>query len=175
MQPICYNVLFLCTSNAARSIMAESILTKEGGGLFKTFSAGTNPKGEIHPLCFKTLDAFNFNIDGYNSKKWDIFENLDAPEMDFIITVCDDAAKEICPVWLGHPVSAHWNIKDPTLATGTDKKINNAFINSFREIRGKILHLVNMPIKTIDNLSLHHKLTEIGETDHSKMSVSTIN
>ena len=95
MQPICYNVLFLCTSNSARSIMAESILTKEGSGLFKTFSAGTNPKGEIHTSSLKTLNAFNFNIEGYNSKKWDIFEQSDAPEMDFIITVCDDAAKEI--------------------------------------------------------------------------------
>ena len=109
---------------------AESILTKEGSGLFKTFSAGTNPKGEIHTSSLKTLNAFNFNIEGYNSKKWNIFEQSDAPEMDFIITVCDDAAKEICPVWLGHPVSAHWNIKDPTLATGTDKKIVTAQVVS---------------------------------------------
>jgi len=173
MNNICYNVLFLCTSNSARSIMAESIMTKEGDGLFRTFSAGTNPKSDIHPECLKILSDFNFNIEGYISKEWNIFEDLDASEMDFIITVCDDAAKEACPVWLGNPVSAHWNIKDPALATGTNKNINKAFIESFHQIRGKIIEFVNMPIKNIDALSMHHKLTEIGNTDHSEISIFT--
>ena len=174
MTSIFYNVLFLCTTNSARSILAESILLKEGSGLFKPYSAGSKPKGELNQFSLDILRKFDFNADGYVSKNWDIFDKPDAPKMDFIITVCDDAAKEICPVWPGHPVSAHWNIKDPTLIMGSDKKINSAFIKSFHEIRGKILQFVNMPIKTIDKLSMHHKLMQIGETDHSNESKESI-
>jgi arsenate reductase len=174
MTVITYNVLFLCTTNSARSILAESILQKEGDGLFKTFSAGTQPKGEINSTCLDVLKKFDFNSEGYSSKNWDIFEKNDAPEMDFIITVCDDVAKEICPVWPGHPVSSHWNIKDPTLITGSDNEKTDAFIKSFHEIRGKILQFVNMPLAKLDTLSIHHKLTQIGDVDHSDDSKSKI-
>ena len=162
-----YNVLFLCTGNSARSILAESIMRKDGGGRFRSFSAGSQPKGEINPFAFKVLKAASYPIDGMRSKSWLEFAKPNAPVMDFVFTVCDNAAGETCPVWPGQPLSAHWGIEDPAAVQGTDIDKEAAFVAALRHLRNRISIFMNLPLRSIDQLSLTTKLREIGKLEGS--------
>jgi protein-tyrosine-phosphatase len=159
-----FNVLFLCTGNSARSIMAESMLNVEGKGRFRAFSAGSHPKGAVHPWAIRTLDALGYPSSGFSSKGWDVFAEPGAPHMDFIFTVCDDAAGEACPVWLGHPATAHWGIEDPAAVEGSEVEKGRAFAQAARYLKNRISLFVNLPLATIDKLSLQEQLEEIGRT-----------
>lgn len=158
-----YNVLFLCTGNSERSILAESILNRDGGGRFKAFSAGSQPKGEVHPFAIDLLKKMNHPTDGLRSKNWDEFAVDGAPEMDFVFTVCDNAAAEVCPVWPGQPMSAHWGIPDPAAAEGTEAERRLAFADTYRMMSNRIGIFVNLPMKSLDKLSLQKRLNEIGQ------------
>lgn len=160
-----YNVLFLCTGNSARSILAESILRKDGAGRFQAFSAGSMPKGTVHPLALRTLESMDYPADGMRSKSWLEFATPDAPVMDFVFTVCDNAAGEACPVWPGQPMTAHWGIEDPAAAEGTDLEKQAAFITAFRYLKNRIDTFVSLPLRSIDKLSLGTKLREIGRSE----------
>jgi arsenate reductase len=157
-----YNVLFLCTGNSARSILAESILSTEGKGRFKAFSAGSQPKGEVNPHALKELEALGYPSTGFRSKSWDEFAEPGAPEMDFIFTVCDSAAGEACPVWLGHPMTAHWGIEDPAAVEGTEMEKGRAFAQAARYLKNRIMSFVSLPIASIDKLALETHLRQIG-------------
>jgi protein-tyrosine-phosphatase len=157
------NVLFLCTGNSARSIMAEAILNRIGMGKFRAFSAGSHPKGEINPHAVRLLRKLNYDISGMYSKSWDEYSKPGAPRFDFVFTVCDDAAKEACPVWPGQPMSAHWGVPDPAKATGTDAEIAFAFNDVYRMLQQRIGIFTALPIDKLDRLSLQHKLDEIGK------------
>ncbi len=158
-----YNVLFLCTGNSARSIMAESILRKDGAGRFNSFSAGSHPKGVINPYALRTLEAYDYPTDGFRPKNWEEFAGLSAPKMDFVFTVCDNAAGEACPVWPGQPMTAHWGIEDPAAVEGTDIDKQKAFNMAFRYLRNRITQFTALPIKSLDKLTLQARLREIGE------------
>ena len=160
-----YNVLFLCTGNSARSILAESILRKEGAGRFAAFSAGSHPKGVVNPLALEVLAAHGCPADGCRSKSWDEFAAPDAPKMDFVFTVCDVAAGEACPIWPGQPMTAHWGIEDPAAVEGTNIDKERAFNQAFRYMRNRIAAFVALPLKSLDALSLKAKLSEIGRLD----------
>ena len=160
-----YNVLFLCTGNSARSILAESILRKDGDGRFRAFSAGSTPKGVVHPLALRTLQAMDYPIDGMRSKSWLEFAAPDAPVMDFVFTVCDNAAAEACPIWPGQPMTAHWGIEDPAAAEESELEKQAAFVTSFRYLKNRIDTSVNLPLRSIDKLSLGTRLREIGRSD----------
>jgi arsenate reductase len=160
-----YNALFLCTGNSARSILAESILRKDGQGRFQAFSAGSQPKGQINPFAIKVLERLDYPTDGMRSKSWMEFATPDAPVMDFVFTVCDTAAGESCPVWPGQPMSAHWGIEDPAAVRGTDIEKETAFVTAFRYLKNRIGVFVNLPLGGIDKLSLGTKLREIGRLD----------
>ncbi|NTF50973.1 arsenate reductase ArsC [Rhizobium rhizogenes] len=162
-----YNVLFLCTGNSARSILAESILEAEGQGRFRAFSAGSHPKGDVHPWALKTLEALGYPSLGFSSKSWDVFAKAGAPQMDFIFTVCDNAAGEACPVWLGHPATAHWGIEDPAAVEGSDVDKGRAFAQAAKYLKNRISLFVNLPLATIDKLALETKLREIGRIEGS--------
>jgi protein-tyrosine-phosphatase len=157
-----FNVLFLCTGNSARSILAESILRKEGAGRFLAFSAGSHPKPAVHPLSLKVLAAYGYPTDGLRAKSWDEFAAPSAPIMDFVFTVCDTAAAETCPVWPGQPMTAHWGIEDPAAVDGTDIQKEAAFVLAARYLKNRISIFVNLPIRSLDRLSLTAKLREIG-------------
>ncbi len=157
-----FNVLFLCTGNSARSILAESILRRDGAGRFNAFSAGSMPKGQVHPLALKVLKDSGYPADGFRSKSWDEFAGDGAPQMDFIFTVCDNAAGEVCPVWPGQPMSAHWGIEDPAAATGTALEQEAAFVTALRFMKNRISAFTSLPIASLDRLALKAKLTEIG-------------
>jgi len=157
-----YNVLFLCTGNSARSILGEAILNHIGEGRFKAFSAGSNPKGEVHPMTLDVLRNVGISTEGLRSKAWDEFAAPDAPKMDFVFTVCDNAAGETCPVWPGHPVTAHWGIEDPAAATGPEFKQRAAFDDALRFLRNRVAAFVNLPLASIDRLALASKLHGIG-------------
>jgi len=157
-----YNVLFLCTGNSARSIMAECILNREGMGRFKGYSAGSHPKGEVHPFARDLLQRQNHPVDGLRSKSWDEFAVDGAPEMHFVFTVCDDAAAETCPVWPGQPMSAHWGVPDPAVATGTEAERRLAFSETYRMLTNRISIFVNLPLSSIDKLALQERLDSIG-------------
>ena len=157
-----FNVLFLCTGNSARSILAESILRKEGAGRFRAFSAGSHPKRTVNPFAFKVLEAYGYPTDGFRSKSWDEFAAPGAPIMDFVFTVCDTAAAEICPMWPGQPMTAHWGIEDPAAVEGTDIQKEAAFNLAFRYLKNRITIFINLPIRSLDKLSLNAKLREIG-------------
>ena len=133
-----FNVLFLCTGNSARSILAESILRKDGGGRFNAYSAGTRPQGRVNPLALKTLEAFEYPVEGFRSKSWEEFAAPDAPALDFVFTVCDSAAGETCPVWLGLPMTGHWDIEDPAAVEGTDLEKERAFNQAFLYLKNRI-------------------------------------
>lgn len=157
-----FNVLFLCTGNSARSIMAESILRKDGRGRFHAYSAGSMPKGQVNPFALKVLESYGYPIDGLASKSWDVFAAAGAPKMDFVLTVCDDAAGEACPLWPGQPISAHWGIEDPASVAGSDIDKERAFVTAFRYLRNRISLLVNLPEASLKGLTLGAKLQEIG-------------
>lgn len=157
-----YNVLFLCTGNSARSIMAESILNNLGGGRFRAFSAGSHPAGLVNPLAIELLERNHFKTDGLRSKNWSEFEQSDAPHMNFVLTVCDKAAGEVCPVWPGQPMSAHWGVPDPVEITGTEEAIKKAFSDAFMVLSRRIALMVNLPLEKLDRLALQKELVDIG-------------
>lgn len=157
-----FNVLFLCTGNSARSILAESLLNCIGGGRFRAWSAGSQPKVEVHPLALETLRNFDLPTAGLRSKSWDEFEQTGAPTMDFIFTVCDNAAGEACPVWLGHPVSAHWGIEDPAAAAGTELQRKAAFVSAFGFLKNRIEAFVALPMHHLAPATLRAELAAIG-------------
>jgi arsenate reductase (thioredoxin) len=162
-----YNVLFLCTGNSARSILAESILRKDGPGRFRSFSAGSEPKGVVNLLALKVLQSLDYPIEGMRSKSWMEFARPDAPVMDFVFTVCDNAAGETCPIWPGQPMTAHWGIEDPAEVEGTDLQKQAAFLTTFRYLRNRIAAFVSLPLSGIDKLSLGTRLREIGRIEGS--------
>lgn len=159
-----YNVLFLCTGNSARSILAEAILSRLGAGKFNAFSAGSQPKGEVHPHALRLLERFNYKIGNFRSKSWDEFAAPGAPALDFVFTVCDNAAGEMCPVWPGQPMTAHWGVADPAAATGTDSEIAAAFIDAYSRLNNRIGIFVALPFEGLDRLSLQSRLDQIGKT-----------
>jgi arsenate reductase len=160
-----FNVLFLCTGNSARSILAESILAKDGAEHFRAFSAGSQPKGEVNPLAFETLRKMGYPVDGLRSKSWDEFEQPDAPKMDFVITVCDNAAGEVCPIWPGHPIRAHWGIEDPAAAAGTHIEKLAAFATAFRYLKNRVSLFAALPIAKLEASMLVDKVADIGRSE----------
>src|SRR3954466_15812050 len=160
-----YNVLFLCTGNSACSILAESILQKDGAGRFRAFSAGSQPKGQVNPLALKMLEQWGYPTKGFRSKTWDEFAGPDAPAMDFVFTVCDSAAGEACPIWPGHPATAHWGIEDPAAVEGTEIEKERAFVQAFKYLRNRIGAFISLPLEGLDAVSLNARLREIGESE----------
>jgi len=160
-----FNVLFLCTGNSARSILAESLLRKLGAGRFHAFSAGSHPKGAVNPFALKVLESYGYPTDDLRSKSWDEFAAPDAPVMDFAFTVCDTAAAETCPVWPGQPMTAHWGIEDPAAVEGTDIQKEAAFVLATKYLRNRISIFVSLPIRSLDKMSLNAKLREIGQLE----------
>src|SRR5467141_1135149 len=157
-----YNVLFLCTGNSARSIIAEAILNKLGAGNFRAYSAGSQPKTQVNPNTIQLLQSLGFDTSGYCSKSWDEFAKAGEPKFDFVFTVCDNAAAEACPVWPGQPMTAHWGIADPADATGTPAEIALAFKDAYRMLHQRIAIFTALPLRSLGQLSLQHKLNEIG-------------
>ena len=157
------NVLFLCTGNSARSIMAEAIMNRVGGARFHAYSAGSMPTGVVNPHAIDLLQSQNFHTEGFRSKSWEVFSGPDAPELDFIFTVCDNAANEVCPIWPGQPMTAHWGIPDPAAASGSDAEIGLAFAGAYRLLSNRIGLFVNLPMESLDRLSLQRRLEEIGK------------
>lgn len=158
-----YNVLFLCTGNSARSILGEAVMNKLGKGRFKAWSAGSFPKGEVHPMALSVLNGMGFDITGMRSKSWNEFSEPGAPKFDFIFTVCDNAAGETCPVWIGHPMTAHWGIEDPAAIEGEGQR--EAFMQALRYLTNRISLFLTLPIESIDTMSMKQKLTEIGKSE----------
>lgn len=157
-----YNVLFLCTGNSARSVLGEVVMNKLGAGRFHAYSAGSQPKGEVHPMSLKVLSNFGFPTDGLRSKDWNEFTKLGAPEFDFIFTVCDNAAGETCPVWPGKPLTAHWGLEDPAAVEGEGQR--QAFIDALRYLRTRIELFLMLPHSSIDELAMRQKLKAIGQS-----------
>jgi arsenate reductase len=157
-----YNVLFLCTGNSARSIIAECILNREGKGRFRAFSAGSHPKGQVHPFAIELLKKLNHPTAGLRSKDWEEFAAPGAPAMDFVFTVCDNAANEVCPVWPGQPMTAHWGLPDPAAAEGTEAERHLAFADAYRMLLNRISIFTNLPMRSLDRLALQKRLDEIG-------------
>ena len=156
------NVLFLCTGNSARSIIAEAIMNRDGGGHFRAYSAGSRPKGTVNPYAIRFLDGLHYPTGELRSKSWDEFEGPDAPRFDFVFTVCDDAAAEACPIWPGHPMTAHWGMPDPAAAEGAPAEIALAFAEAYRVLNSRITLFMSLPLAALDRLSLQHRLEEIG-------------
>lgn len=159
-----YNVLFLCTGNSARSIMAERLLDRIGQGRFKAYSAGSKPKGRVHPYALDLLAKLNFATSDLRSKDWSEFSAPGAPPLDFVFTLCDEAAAEPCPVWPGQPMTAHWGLPDPAAAPGSEVARRLAFADAFRMLNNRISIFVSLPMKSLDKLSLQRRLDEIGRT-----------
>lgn len=162
-----YNVLFLCTGNSARSILGEALLNHLGDGRFRGFSAGSQPKGEVNPMTLQVLAEAGISTDGLRSKSWDEFAVPAAPPLDFVFTVCDNAAGEACPVWPGQPMTAHWGIEDPAAANGPEFRRKAAFEDALRFMRNRVGTFVSLPLGTIDRLSLQTRLHGIGRMDGS--------
>lgn len=158
------NVLFLCTRNSARSIMGECILNREGRGKFRAYSAGSHPTGEVNPHAIDLLKKLNYATDGLRSKSWEEFAAPGAPKIDFVFTVCDQAAQEVCPVWPGQPVSGHWGIPDPATVPGHDAAKRQAFAEAYQMLYGRISTFMNLPIASLDRLTLQKRLDEIGQS-----------
>jgi len=159
-----YNVLFLCTGNSARSIMAEAILNRAGMGKFRAFSAGSQPKGQIHPYAIDLLKKLHYDVSGLRSKSWKEFSGPDAPKLDFVFTVCDNAAREPCPVWPGQPMTAHWGIPDPAEATNNEAEVRFSFADAVRMLTNRINIFISLPLKSLDQLTLQKQLDAIGKT-----------
>jgi arsenate reductase (thioredoxin) len=157
-----FNGLFLCTGNSARSIIAEAILNKLGAGKFRAYSAGSHPKGQVHPETLRLLQSLGFDTSGFRSKSWQEFAKPGAPSLDFVFTVCDNAAGETCPIWPGQPMTAHWGVPDPAEARGTEAEIALAFKDAFRMLNQRIGIFTALPIRSLDQLSLQNKLRDIG-------------
>jgi arsenate reductase (thioredoxin) len=158
-----YNVLFLCTGNSARSILAEAVIDRLGQGRFKGFSAGSHPTGRVNPYALDLLRSLNHPTEGLESKSWEVFAGPEAPQMDFIITVCDNAAGEVCPVWPGRPIAAHWPFRDPAAVEGSEAEKRQAFAEVYGQIRNRVDIFVNLPMAALDRLSLHKRITEMGK------------
>jgi protein-tyrosine-phosphatase len=159
-----YNVLFLCTGNSARSIMAECAINRWGQGRFNGFSAGSHPKGKIHPMTLRLLQRLNYRTEGLRSKSWDEFAEGKGPPLDFVFTVCDQAAGEVCPIWPGQPMTAHWGVPDPAAVTGDDETIRKAFFVAYDQLFRRINIFVNLRLEQLERLALQRKLDEIGKT-----------
>jgi arsenate reductase (thioredoxin) len=157
-----YNVLFLCTGNSARSIMAEAILNKVGAGKFRAWSAGSQPKGRLHPETIRLLQGLGYDTCGFRSKSWNEFVSAGGPQFDFVFTVCDNAAAEVCPVWPGQPMTAHWGVPDPAEATGSPAEIALAFTDSYRMLHQRIGIFTSLPLRSLGQLTLQRKLDDIG-------------
>jgi arsenate reductase (thioredoxin) len=158
------NVLFLCTGNSARSIVAEVLLNRAGQGKFRAFSAGSLPKGQVHPYALDLLRRMHFDGSGLRSKSWSEFDKPDAPKLDFVFTVCDNAAAEACPVWPGQPMTAHWGVPDPAAATCNEAEVRLAFADTLRMLSNRINIFVSLPMRSLDQLSLQRQLDAIGKT-----------
>lgn len=165
MPDLTYNVLFLCTHNSARSVLAEAIMNRLGAGRFRGFSAGSHPRGRVNPHALTLLATLGYDVTGFRSKSWAEFAGPGAPQMDFVFTVCDDAAGETCPVWPGHPMTAHWGIPDPSVAEGPDAVVSAAFADAYRMLERRIGVFVNLPFAALDQLALQRKLKEIGASE----------
>jgi arsenate reductase len=168
-----YNVLFLCTGNSARSILAEVLLQRWGQGRFVAYSAGSQPKGQVHPLALETLKEFHFSAEGLRSKSWTEFARPDSPPLHFVFTVCDNAANEVCPVWPGQPMTAHWGIADPAAVEGTDEEKRRAFRSAFRELDARIKTFANLRLDLLDRLALQQKLDAIGRRESEAEAVKS--
>jgi arsenate reductase (thioredoxin) len=159
-----FNVLFICTGNSARSIIAEAVLNRSGQGRFRAFSAGSQPKGQVHPYAIDLLKRLHYDVSVLRSKSWLEFSGPNAPKLDFAFTLCDSAAAETCPVWPGQPMTAHWGLPDPAAATGTEAEIRLAFADTLRMLTNRINIFVSLPIKSLDLLTLQKQLDAIGKT-----------
>jgi arsenate reductase len=162
-----FNVLFLCTGNSARSIMSEAILNREGKGSFRAFSAGSQPKGQVHPYTLDLLRRLNFDVSGFRPKSWSEFSGPGAAPLDFVFTVCDNAAGETCPLWPGQPMTAHWGVPDPAAATGNEAEGRLAFADAFRMLNNRISIFVSLPLRSLDKLALQRQLDDIGKAKDS--------
>lgn len=160
-----YHVLFLCTGNSARSILAETILNHKGKGRFRAFSAGSHPSGRVHPAAIDLLQKLNHSVASLRSKSWEEFSGPKAPEIDFVFTVCSSAAAEVCPVWSGQPLSAHWGLPDPAAVEGTEDEIHLAFADTYRMLEHRISRLVNLPLESLDRRGLQKQFDAIGNAD----------
>jgi protein-tyrosine-phosphatase len=163
-----YNVLFLCTGNSARSVLAEAIMNRIGSGKFRAFSAGSQPKGEVHPYTLDLLRQLNYETGFARSKDWSEFAEPDAPALDFVFTVCDSAANEACPVWPGQPMSAHWGVPDPVAATGTEAEKRLAFAEAYRMLNARISAFTSLPLQSIDRMTLQRRLDAISFGDQAE-------
>ncbi len=168
-----YNVLFLCTGNSARSVLAESILNHLGKGRFRAFSAGSHPAGRVHPLALELLAQQMFPMDDLRSKSWDEFAAADSPPMDFVFTVCDKAAGEVCPVWPGQPMTAHWGIPDPAAVQRGDRQARQAMVDAFRQLSRRISLFVSLPFDKLDAMAIQREIRAIGSLDDVNTRVST--
>jgi protein-tyrosine-phosphatase len=159
-----FNVLFLCTGNSARSIIAEAIINRVGAGKFKGYSAGSMPKGLVHPLTIKLLNKLNYDTSALRSKSWEEFSASGAPELDFVFTVCDNAANEVCPIWPGQPMTAHWGVPDPAEAEGDETQRALAFADTYRMLNNRISIFTSLPLSSLDSLTLQKRIDDIGRT-----------
>lgn len=167
-----YNVLFLCTGNSARSILAESALNNMGEGKFRAFSAGSHPKGEVNPDALRLLERIGYPTEGLRSKSWEEFSGPDAPKIDFIFTVCDSAAGETCPIWPGHPMTAHWGIEDPSDVKGNDVERERAFVTALRYLENRLKLFTALPIDSLEGIALKNKLRDIGQSEGASTKAS---
>ena len=163
-----YNILFLCTHNSARSIIAESVMNRLGRGRFKAFSAGSQPRGQVHPFALDLLANLGHDVSGLRSKSWEEFSGPGASPLDFVFTVCDNAANEVCPVWPGQPMTAHWGVPDPSLAEGSETERRLAFADTMRMLSQRIGIFMSLPFRSLDKMSLQNRLREIGRTQLSR-------
>jgi arsenate reductase len=170
-----YDVLFLCTGNSARSVIAESILRKDGAERFNALSAGSHPKGAVNPFALRALDAYGYPTHGFRSKSWDEFAVPGAPQLHFVFTVCNSAAGEACPVWPGQPMTAHWGVEDPAAVEGSDIEKERAFNTVFRYLKNRISVFTSLPIRSLDRLTLNDKLREIGRLEGATVKASGAN
>lgn len=159
-----YNVLFLCSANSARSIIAEVILNQIGKGRFQAFSAGSHPRGEVHPMTLQVLQGQGYDVSALRSKSWDEFARPDAPQMDFVFTVCDQTAGEVCPVWLGQPLTAHWGVADPVKVEGSEQRRRDAFSLTQNQLLNRLRLFTSLPLAKLDRLAIQHEIDRIGQT-----------
>lgn len=168
-----YNVLFLCTGNSARSILAEAIMNKVGAGRFKAYSAGSHPNGTVNPHAIDLLKRLDYDTTEFRSKPWDEFARPDSPKLDFVITVCDNAAGEVCPIWPGQPMSAHWGLPDPAAVEGTEVEKSLAFADTYRMLNNRISAFTNLKMSGLDRLSLQSKMDDIGKSGSDRLQPET--